>query len=80
MAKDNHLAVIAALKAIVQSTDLEAVGLRVGSYLLVGGFLMAVAYWYRGAGLTPVGGEETEAGPAAILTERPVEATEESNR
>lgn len=74
------LAVIAALKAIVQSTDLEAVGLRVGSYLLVGGFLMAVAYWYRGAGLTPVGGEETEAGPAAILTERPVEATEESNR
>ena len=73
------LAVIAALKAIVQSTDLEAVGLRVGSYLLVGGFLMAVAYWYRGAGLTRPGGEGAEAGPATIVTERPLEVTEEGS-
>lgn len=44
------LAVLAAFKAIVEATEFESVGLRVGSYLLVGGFLMGVAYWYRGAG------------------------------
>jgi hypothetical protein len=44
------LAVIAALRAMAQASDFAAVGLRVGSYLLVGGFLLAVAYWYRAAG------------------------------
>ena len=44
------LAVMAALRAIVQASDFASVGLRVGSYLLVGCFLLGVAYWYRGAG------------------------------
>ncbi|HEU4631049.1 MAG TPA: DUF2339 domain-containing protein [Gemmatimonadaceae bacterium] len=44
------LAVYAALRAIVQASDFASIGLRVGSYLLVGGFLLAVAYWYRAAG------------------------------
>jgi hypothetical protein len=43
------LAIYAALKALAQVSDLDAVGLRVGSYLLVGGFLLAVGYWYRSA-------------------------------
>ncbi len=41
------LAVYAALKAVVQVSALSAVGLRITSYLLVGCFLLAVAYWYR---------------------------------
>ena len=44
------LAIFAALKAVAQAYELEQVGLRVGSFLLVGGFLLAVAYWYRAAG------------------------------
>jgi hypothetical protein len=44
------LALYAALKAFAQASGLDAVGLRVGSYLLVGGFLLAVGYWYRAAG------------------------------
>jgi uncharacterized membrane protein len=44
------LAIFAAFKAVAQAYDLERVGLRVGSFLLVGGFLLAVAYWYRAAG------------------------------
>jgi hypothetical protein len=40
------LAIFAALKAIAEASDL-AIGLRVGSYLLAGVFLLAVAYWYR---------------------------------
>jgi uncharacterized membrane protein len=44
------LAIFAALKAVSQAYGLEQVGLRVGSFLLVGGFLLAVAYWYRAAG------------------------------
>ncbi len=43
------LAMYAALKAVVQASSLSLVGLRVGSYLLVGCFLLAVAYWYRAA-------------------------------
>ncbi len=53
------LALYAALKAIVEVSQLDAVALRVGSYLLVGGFLLGVGYWYR-AGEQP-GGEITEA-------------------
>lgn len=44
------LAVLAALRAIVQASGFASVGLRVGIYLLVGCFLLGVAYWYRGAG------------------------------
>lgn len=56
------LAVLAALKAIVEATDFDAVGLRVGSYLLVGGFLMGVAYWYRGSGAARHGEGDAGAG------------------
>jgi hypothetical protein len=44
------LAVFAALRALIGASDLRQVQLRVGSYLLVGAFLLAVAYWYRTAG------------------------------
>lgn len=44
------LAVLAAVRAIAQASSFDSVGLRVGSYLLVGCFLLGVAYWYRGAG------------------------------
>jgi hypothetical protein len=44
------LAIFAALKAVAQAYELRQVGLRVGSFLLVGAFLLAVAYWYRAAG------------------------------
>lgn len=40
------LAIFAALKAIAEASSLQ-IGLRVGSYLLAGLFLLAVAYWYR---------------------------------
>jgi hypothetical protein len=46
------LAVIAALYAIVAASSVEQIGLRVGSYLLVGAFLLGVAWWYRGEGRT----------------------------
>ncbi|HKG92638.1 MAG TPA: hypothetical protein VKA84_12125, partial [Gemmatimonadaceae bacterium] len=41
------VATYAAAKALVQASALAIVGLRVGSYLLAGGFLLFVAYWYR---------------------------------
>ncbi len=40
------LAIFAALKAIGEASSL-AIGIRVGSYLLAGLYLLAVAYWYR---------------------------------
>ena len=40
------LAIFAALKAIAEASSL-VIGLRVGSYLLAGMFLLGVAYWYR---------------------------------
>ena len=40
------LAIFAALKAIAEASSL-VIGLRVGSYLLAGVFLLGVAYWYR---------------------------------
>jgi hypothetical protein len=43
------LALYAAAKAVMQASGLTTIGFRVGSYLLVGGFLLAVAYWYRAA-------------------------------
>lgn len=47
------LALYAAVKAVAQASSLTTIGFRVGSYLLVGGFLLAVAYWYRAAGPIP---------------------------
>ncbi len=44
------LSIFAALKAVAQGYELDTIGLRVGSFLLVGAFLLAVAYWYRAAG------------------------------
>jgi uncharacterized membrane protein len=44
------LAIYAALKSVLQASGVESIGLRVGSYLLAGLFLLAVAYWYRAAG------------------------------
>ncbi|HEX5581403.1 MAG TPA: hypothetical protein VFX39_07500, partial [Gemmatimonadaceae bacterium] len=44
------LAVWAALRALADSSHFDSVGLRVGAYLLVGVFLLGVAYWYRSAG------------------------------
>ena len=42
------LAVLAALFAIVKAAGVQQIGLRVGSYLLVGAFLLGVAWWYFG--------------------------------
>jgi hypothetical protein len=53
------LAIYAAGKAIVEASGLTMIGLRVGSYLLVGGFLLAVAYWYRAA--SPSGDDQPAA-------------------
>jgi hypothetical protein len=44
------LAALAALYAIVAASSVQEIGLRVGSYLLVGIFLLGVAWWYRGEG------------------------------
>jgi hypothetical protein len=46
------LALYAAAKAVMEASSLTMIGMRVGSYLLVGGFLLAVAYWYRAAAPT----------------------------
>jgi uncharacterized membrane protein len=54
------LAIYAAIKSVVQASGVESIGLRVGSYLLAGLFLLAVAYWYRAAG------EEERAGVPSI--------------
>ena len=47
------LAIFGALKAVVEASDLTSVALKVGSYLLVGAFLLAVAYWYRAPSAPP---------------------------
>jgi hypothetical protein len=41
------LAFYAGYKALVETFTIDAVGLRVGSRIMVGVFLAAVAYWYR---------------------------------
>lgn len=48
------LALYAALKAVMQATTIDTISLRVASYLLVGGFLLGVGFWYRG-GASPQG-------------------------
>lgn len=40
-------ALLAALKGFVEAQDLRQVGLRVGSYLITGVFLLGVGFWYR---------------------------------
>jgi hypothetical protein len=60
------LAILAALKAVTRASDQPAVGLRIGSYLLVGVFLLAVAYWYRAPG-----GEGVEPGADGDPPRRP---------
>jgi hypothetical protein len=57
------LALYAALKAFVQASAFDVIGLRVGSYLLVGGFLLAVGYWYRAAGERTASGASTPPDP-----------------
>jgi uncharacterized membrane protein len=41
------LAFLAGFDAIVETSQIGSVGLRVGARILVGAFLAAVAYWYR---------------------------------
>jgi uncharacterized membrane protein len=41
------LAFLAAYDAILETSQIGSVGLRVGARILVGAFLAAVAYWYR---------------------------------
>ena len=65
------LAVYADLKAIFQAAQISSVGLRVGSYLLSGFFLLAVGYW----AWTARRGEEAESpaggGPDAAPSHAP---------
>ena len=55
---------IAAFKAVARATDQPSIALRIGSYLVVGVFLLAVAYWYRAAGADAAGA--TDAGTSTI--------------
>ncbi|MFN0100299.1 MAG: hypothetical protein ACKVS7_16665, partial [Gemmatimonadaceae bacterium] len=41
------MALYAGLKAGAQASDIDAIGWRVASYLIVGAFLLGVGYWYR---------------------------------
>lgn len=47
------LAIYAAAKAVLQASGLGSIGFKVGSYVVVGIFLLAVAYWYRAGGERP---------------------------
>lgn len=58
------LALYAAAKALLQASQLDAVGLRVVSYLVVGGFLLGVGYWYRAAGASKTLPRQSGATPA----------------
>ena len=49
------LAIYAAFKAVLRAWDYGAVGFKVGSCVLAGAFLLAVAYWYRARGEGTVG-------------------------
>ena len=41
------LSLVAAAKGFISASDLDSVGLRIGSYLLVGAFFLGVAFLYR---------------------------------
>lgn len=43
------LAIYASLLAFLRASTIALIGLKVGTYLVVGCFLLAVAYWYRAA-------------------------------
>jgi hypothetical protein len=58
------LALYAAAKALLQASQLDAVGLRVLSYLVVGGFFLGIAYWYRAAGTRRAPERQPDATPA----------------
>jgi hypothetical protein len=55
------LALYAAAKALFQASQLDAVGLRVVSYLVVGGFFLGIAYWYRAAGYPDSSSQQPDA-------------------
>ena len=42
------LSLYAAVKVVLEASDVDRIGLRVGSYLVVGVFLLGVGYLYRG--------------------------------
>ncbi|MCE9601446.1 MAG: DUF2339 domain-containing protein [Gemmatimonadetes bacterium] len=46
------LSLYAAVKVVLESSDFDRIGLRVGSYLVVGAFLLGVGYLYRGGAPT----------------------------
>ena len=46
------LSLYAAVKVVLQASDVDRIGLRVGSYLIVGAFLLGVGYLYRGGAPT----------------------------
>jgi hypothetical protein len=48
------LAVIAALLALKAAWGLPSTGARIGAYLVVSGFLLGIAWWYRRPGSAPV--------------------------
>ncbi len=60
------IAVYAALKAVYQTSDLENAGLRIGAYVLVGSFLLGVAFLYRAAGESSA--DDEQSGDAAAET------------
>ncbi|HEY2898330.1 MAG TPA: DUF2339 domain-containing protein [Gemmatimonadaceae bacterium] len=55
------LAFLAGFDAIVETSEIGSVGLRVGARILVGAFLAAVAYWYRTPSEPSAGTDDTAA-------------------
>jgi len=65
------LAFLAGFDAIVETSQIGSIGLRVGARILVGAFLAAVAYWYR----TPAEPTLGNAAPAPAPEAAPAGAT-----
>ena len=65
------LAFLAGFDAIVETSQIGSIGLRVGARILVGAFLAAVAYWYR----TPAEPTPGNAAPAPAPEAAPAGAT-----
>jgi uncharacterized membrane protein len=64
------LAFLAGFDAIVETSTIGSIGLRVGARIMVGVFLAAVAYWYR----TPSEPSPVESGAAVPTGDDPVPA------
>jgi uncharacterized membrane protein len=64
------LAFLAGFDAIVETSQISSVGLRVGARIMVGAFLAAVAYWYR----TPPEPSAIATGAAAPASDDPLAA------